>query len=176
MSKVGGQRRAAEAPHPGTGSSTQFLEMINLIPPEGVTDKEQTYLARLRRDARESVRHLLASGAGEADVADYIASQGPEPEDEIATPQGEPPVGQKGFPSGPPRQRPEPPAVQKERPAAARQARSQTSAPPDRIPKRRRGQLAAESYEGPPGVQGANVGYWQAGGVTRAGAKRSKRP
>jgi hypothetical protein len=31
-------------------------------------------------------------------------------------------------------------------------------------------------YEGPPGVQGANTGSWQAGGVTRAGAKRSKRP
>ena len=27
-----------------------------------------------------------------------------------------------------------------------------------------------------PGVQGANVGYWQAVGSTRAGVKRSKRP
>lgn len=54
--------------------------------------------------------------------------------------------------------------------------KSQAATPPDRIPRRRRGKLAEETYESPPGVQGPNVGYWQAGGVTRAGAKRSKRP
>jgi hypothetical protein len=40
----------------------------------------------------------------------------------------------------------------------------------------RKGQLRAEAEGAPPGVQGANVGYWQAVGVTRAAAKRSKRP
>ena len=82
----------------------------------------------------------------------------------------------EGLPSGARPQPQEPQAVQTNRPGRARQPRSQASAPPNRIPMRRRGQLANESYEGPPGVQGANVGYWQAGGVTRAGAKRSKRP
>ena len=38
--------------------------------------------------------------------------------------------------------------------------------PPHQIEKKSR----------PPGVQGANTGYWQGRGVTRAGAKRSKRP
>lgn len=57
----------------------------------------------------------------------------------------------------------------------SRQRKSQPATPPDRIPRRRR-KLTEESHEGPPGVHGANVGYWQAGGVTRAGAKRSKRP
>jgi hypothetical protein len=33
-----------------------------------------------------------------------------------------------------------------------------------------------ERHDVPPSVQGANTGCWQAGGVTRAGAKRSKRP
>ena len=36
------------------------------------------------------------------------------------------------------------------------------------------GPLEKKSH--PAGVQGANTGYWQARGVTRAGAKRSKRP
>ena len=111
-----------------------------------------------------------------AQFLEYIAGLGPEPADEMAPPHWEPAVGQKGFPSGPPPQWHEPPGAQRKRRATARQPKSQPAAPPNRILKRRRGQLANESYEGPPGVQGANVGYWQAGGATRAGAKRSKRP
>lgn len=56
------------------------------------------------------------------------------------------------------------------------QRKSQPATPPERVHSGRRGKLAGENYEGPAGVQGANVGYWQARGVTRAGAKRSKRP
>lgn len=40
----------------------------------------------------------------------------------------------------------------------------------------RKGQLKVDAEGAPPGVQGANVGYWQTVGVTRAAAKRSKRP
>ena len=150
--------------------------MSSVIPPEGVTDKKlESFLSSLRRDAKEDVRHLLASGAGEADIAEYIASLGPEPEDEIAPPEREAPFGHTGLSSGPPRQRQEP-ALQKRRAGSVRRGRAQPSTAPDRIPNRPGGKLAEESYDGPPGVQGANFGYWQAGGVTRSGAKRSKRP
>jgi hypothetical protein len=65
---------------------------MDLIPYESVTGEElQTHIASLQRDAQEGVRHLLASGADEADVAEYIASLGPEPEHEIGPPEGEPP-------------------------------------------------------------------------------------
>lgn len=65
---------------------------MDLIPGESVTGQElETYIAGLRRDAQEGVRHLLASGADEAEVAEYIASLRPEPEHEIGPPEGEPP-------------------------------------------------------------------------------------
>jgi hypothetical protein len=66
--------------------------------------------------------------------------------------------------------------LKESRPVTSKQRKSQPATSPDRIPRRGRGKLTEESREGPPGVQGANVGYWQAGSVTRAGAKRSKRP
>jgi hypothetical protein len=148
----------------------------NLIPPEDVTDKQlENYLASLPVNAEKDVRHLLASGAGEAEIAEYMASLGPEPEDQIEPPEGEPTIRQSGFPSGSPSGRQEPPAVQK-RPRVRAKQPGALPATPDRIAKRPRGKLGQERYEGPPGVQGANTGYWQAGGVTRAGAKRSKRP
>ena len=148
----------------------------NLIPPENVTDKQlENYLASLPLNAEKDVRHLLASGAGEAEIAEYMASLGPEPEDQIEPPEGEPTIRQSGFPSGSPSGRQEPPAVQK-RPRVRAKQPGALPATPDRIAKRPRGKLGQERYEGPPGVQGANTGYWQAGGVTRAGAKRSKRP
>lgn len=148
----------------------------HLIPPENVTDKQlENYLASLPVNAEKDVRHLLASGAGEAEIAEYMASLGPEPEDQIEPPEGEPTIRQSGFPSGSPSGRQEPPAVQK-RPRVRAKQPGALPATPDRIAKRPRGKLGQERYEGPPGVQGANTGYWQAGGVTRAGAKRSKRP
>jgi hypothetical protein len=102
--------------------------MKNLIQPEGVTEKDlETYLAGLQESAKKDVRNLLDSGAGEAEIAEYVESLGPEPEDQIGPPDGQ---------------------------------------PPPRIEKKSH----------PPGVQGANTGYWQGRGVTRAGAKRSKRP
>ena len=102
--------------------------MKNLYEPEGVTEKDlETYAASLQENAKKGVRTLLGSGAGEAEVAEYIANLEPEPEEAI------------GPPEGP---------------------------PPRRIEKK---PLT-------PGVQGANTGYWQGRGVTRAGAKRSKRP
>jgi len=102
--------------------------MNNLYEPDGVTEKDlETYSAGLQENAKKGVRTLLDSGAGEADVAEYMASLEPEPEHAI------------GPPEGPPPRRP-------------------------------------EKKPHPPGVQGANTGYWQGRGVTRAGAKRSKRP
>ena len=55
-------------------------------------------------------------------------------------------------------------------------ARRSRTAAPDRMATPRRGSLARETHESAAGAQGPNVGYWQAGGVTRSGAKRSKRP
>ena len=134
--------------------------MQNLIPPEGVTDKElEDYLAGLPPNAQKDVLGLLASGAGKAEIVKYIASLGPEPEDELGPPEGQ-----------------HEPAIQKSRSVTARQSKSQPARSPDRISGRRRGKLGEESHEVAPGVQGANIGYWQAGGVTRSGAKRSKRP
>ena len=102
--------------------------MKSLFEPDGVTEKElHTYVAGLQENAKKDVRTLLDSGAGEAEVAEYIVSLEPEPDDEIGPPEGQ---------------------------------------PPPRIEKKSH----------PAGVQGANTGYWQARGVTRAGAKRSKRP
>jgi hypothetical protein len=48
--------------------------------------------------------------------------------------------------------------------------------PPPRIEKKSQPPPRIEKKSHPAGVQGANTGYWQARGVTRAGAKRSKRP
>ncbi len=121
-------------------------------------------------------RHLLASGADEADVAEYVASLGPEPEDEIGPPEGEPALRTDRISIRLPSRQSQP-AGQKIRPVPTEQRKAQPAPPLNRIPGRRGGKLADQSHEGsPPGVQGANVGYWQAGGVTRAGAKRSKRP
>lgn len=67
------------------------MEMINLIAPDGVTEEQlETFLATIRRDGRAEVRRLLLAGASEAEVAAYVASLGPEPEDAIAPPEGEP--------------------------------------------------------------------------------------
>ena len=41
---------------------------------------------------------------------------------------------------------------------------------------RRRARPADAAHDKAAGVQGPNVGYWQAVGSTRAAAKRSKRP
>ena len=66
--------------------------MKNLIEPEGVTEKElQTYVAGLLENAKKDVRTLLDSGAGEAEVAEYMVSLQREPDDEIGPPEGQPP-------------------------------------------------------------------------------------
>lgn len=54
--------------------------------------------------------------------------------------------------------------------------RSRTSAKERRTPRRERQEGAEGLHDRAAGVQGANVGYWQAVGSTRAAAKRSKRP
>ena len=51
-----------------------------------------------------------------------------------------------------------------------------TEKEPPRIEKKSQPPPRIEKKSHPAGVQGANTGYWQARGVTRAGAKRSKRP
>ena len=112
--------------------------MKNLLEPDGVTEKElQTYVAGLQENAKKDVRTLLDSGAGEAEVAEYMVSLEGEPDDEIGPPEGPPPPRME-----------------------------MKSQPPPRMEMKSR----------PPGAQGANTGYWQGRGVTRAGAKRSKRP
>jgi hypothetical protein len=150
--------------------------MKNLIRPAGVSEKElETYIAGLSSNAQKGVRNMLAAGAGEAEIAEYMASLGPEPEDEIGPPEGQPPVRIEGSSSHLPSRQHEPP-IKESRPVTGRQRVGQAGNTPDRTSRTRRGKVAEKNFQGPPGVQGANVGYWQAGGVTRAGAKRSKRP
>jgi hypothetical protein len=150
--------------------------MMILIPLEGVTETElEIYLASLPRNAQKDVRHLLASGAAEAEIADYIASLEAEPEDLIGQPEGEPTIRPPGFQSSALSGPQATSAVQKRPRGGAKGSGSPPGTAADRVPKRR-GKLMAEGYNGPRGVQGANKGYWQSSGVTRVGAKRSKRP
>jgi hypothetical protein len=59
--------------------------MINLIPPEGATEEQlDAFVASLRQEARAHVRRLLAAGAPEMEIADYIASLEPAEADSIA--------------------------------------------------------------------------------------------
>ncbi|HEY4889384.1 MAG TPA: hypothetical protein VIJ58_12560 [Candidatus Dormibacteraeota bacterium] len=60
--------------------------------------------------------------------------------------------------------------------ARARPDEQEIKAAPKRAPKRGRGGLTHDEHEHGPGLQGPNVGYWQATGSTRAAAKRAKRP
>jgi hypothetical protein len=53
---------------------------------------------------------------------------------------------------------------------------SETPRQRDQASTRRRRMPMGADHERPAGVQGANVGYWQAVGSSRAAAKRSKRP
>lgn len=67
--------------------------MTNLIPPEGATEEQlDEFVASLRKEARGHVRELLAAGAPEMEIADYIASLEPTEEDSItpASEGGEP--------------------------------------------------------------------------------------
>jgi hypothetical protein len=149
--------------------------MKKLIQPEGVTEKElETYVAGLQENAEKDVPFLRGSGAGEAEIFEYIASLGPEPEDTIGLPDGQPVRTERISGHVPSRQHQL--SNQNGRAASTGAGTTPLTTPPERIPSRRRGKLAEESHRAPPGVQGANTGYWQAGGVTRAGAKRSKRP
>lgn len=57
--------------------------MIRLNPPDDAGEDEvEAFIASLREDARAEVRRLLLAGAGEADVAEYIASLDQAPEEE----------------------------------------------------------------------------------------------
>lgn len=58
--------------------------MIHLIPPEGATEEQiDAFVASLRIDARVRVRQLLAAGAPEVEVAEYIAGLEPLPADAL---------------------------------------------------------------------------------------------
>jgi hypothetical protein len=57
-----------------------------------------------------------------------------------------------------------------------KRTRSRTSVEAKQPPRRGREEPAEGAHDRPAGVQGPNVGYWQAVGSTRAAAKRSKRP
>jgi len=60
--------------------------MIDLIPPEGATEEQiDAFVASLRIDARVRVRQLLAAGAPEVEVAEYIAGLEPLPADALPT-------------------------------------------------------------------------------------------
>lgn len=67
--------------------------MTNLIPPEGATEEQlDAFVESLRKDARAHVRELLAAGAPEMEITDYVASLEPAEEDSIM------PAGEGGKP------------------------------------------------------------------------------
>lgn len=58
--------------------------MNNLIPPEGATEEQvDAFVASLRQEARAHVRRLVAAGAPEMEITDYIASLEPADADSI---------------------------------------------------------------------------------------------
>jgi hypothetical protein len=60
--------------------------MVDLIPPEGASEKQiDEFLASVRADARKHVRELLAGGAPESEIAEYIASLEPLAPDALPT-------------------------------------------------------------------------------------------
>ncbi len=60
--------------------------MTNLIPPEGTTDEQiDAFIASLRREARDKVRAMLAAGAPEVEITEYLASLEPEPDESVPT-------------------------------------------------------------------------------------------
>lgn len=150
--------------------------MNNMIPPESRLDAElDSYVASLGHAAEKNVRHMLAAGAGEDEISEYLAELAAAPEDVIGPPESQSAVRLEPNSIKIPA-RHDDRADPNSRPVTSSRRKSQPAAPPNRIPKRRGGKLTEERHDFPPGVQGANTGYWQAGGVTRAGAKRSKRP
>lgn len=61
--------------------------MTNLIPPEGATEEQlDAFVSSLRKEARAHVRELLAAGAPEMEIADYVASLEPAEDDSIMPP------------------------------------------------------------------------------------------
>jgi hypothetical protein len=49
--------------------------MSYLVPPEGASDEEiERFIASLRNEARGTVREMLADGASEDEIVDYINS------------------------------------------------------------------------------------------------------
>ncbi|HEX9364277.1 MAG TPA: hypothetical protein VGA47_10890 [Candidatus Dormibacteraeota bacterium] len=49
--------------------------MSYLVPPEGASDEEiERFIASLRNEARGTVREMLANGASEDEIVDYINS------------------------------------------------------------------------------------------------------
>jgi hypothetical protein len=49
--------------------------MSYLVPPEGASDEEiERFIASLRNEARATVREMLANGASEDEIVDYINS------------------------------------------------------------------------------------------------------
>jgi hypothetical protein len=49
--------------------------MNYLVPPEGASDEEvERFIASLRKEARGTVREMLANGASEDEIVDYINS------------------------------------------------------------------------------------------------------
>jgi len=64
--------------------------MVDLIPPEGTSEEQiEEFLASLRTEARGHVRELLASGAPESEIAEYIASLEPLSPDSLPTDGGD---------------------------------------------------------------------------------------
>lgn len=70
-------------------SGLEVRAMINLIPPEGATGTQvDAFVESLRREAREKVRELLAAGAPEVEITEYLASLEPASEDSIPSTDG----------------------------------------------------------------------------------------
>lgn len=153
-----------------------LTSMTNVVPPEAVTDAElETYLAGLPRNAQRDVQGMLASGAAESDISDYMARLRVASEGRDGLPEEDTTTGPSGFAAASP-SRSQAASAAETKPRG--KARGTNRAPARDFDRKRRtsGKLAAARYQGPPGVQGPNTGYWQQGGVTRVGAKRSKRP
>jgi hypothetical protein len=64
--------------------------MSTVIPPEGATEEQiERFVMSLRKDARKRVRQMLASGAPEIEIVDYVAGLEKPSGDAISEMEGE---------------------------------------------------------------------------------------
>jgi hypothetical protein len=166
MSKGSRERRAAGGGHPANGSAGEFVERgrdhryAQLL--EGWNACSECGGLTLLSAGPEHLRRIPET-AGVCATCGAAFTSGPDGRLRLLVPRSRRPAQDA-------------PMASTKQAATAKRRKSPPATTLGRNPRRRGSKPAGEGHEVSPGVQGANVGYWQAVGGTRSGAKRSKRP